>query len=113
MPIHLPLPDDKKLKLTYRLEPGCLGPKGGDYIEGFCQFASKKVEALDADYILWNIIPRFDKHLTEMAYSVSDKHLSDKQADQYLRIFDKTLEEFEDNIQNECIALITQYMDQQ
>lgn len=110
MSISLPLPDNKKLAVTYRIEPGCLGPQGFNYIEGFCQFAEQNVQSLDADFIHWRIIPRHDKTLNEMAYSVAEKQLTQKQADQYLQIFSKTLEEFEDHIQDECIALMTQYM---
>jgi len=113
MALNLPLPENKKLEVTYRVEPGCLGPQGVNYIDGFCDFASKKVETLDADFIRWNIIPRHDKNLTEMGYSVSGKILNYPQADQYLQIFGKTLDEFENHIQDECIALITQYMAQQ
>ena len=110
MSINLPLPEGKKLAVTYRVEPGCLGPQGANFIEGFCQFAEQSVQGLDSDFIHWNIIPRNDKTLSEMGYSVCAKQLTYKQADQYLQIFGKTLEEFEDHIQNECVALITQYM---
>ena len=112
MSISLPLPENKKLAVTYRVEPGCLGPQGASFIEGFCQFAEQQVKNLDADFIRWDIIPRHDKTLTEMAYSVSEKKLTQKQADQYLQIFGKTLEEFEDHIQDECVVLINQYMAQ-
>ena len=106
MSLNLPLPEDKKLAVTYRVEPGCLGPQGVNFIEGFCQFAEQNVQDLDSDFIHWNIIPRHDKTLSEMGYSVCAKQLTHKQADQYLQIFGKTLEEFEDHIQDECVALI-------
>jgi hypothetical protein len=50
--IHdLPLPMYKKLTVTFRVGPGCLGPDGIDHIEGFCKFAKKEVDGLDSDFI--------------------------------------------------------------
>ena len=109
MKISLPLSDPQKLAVTYRVEPGCLGPQGVDYIDDFCQFAEKKVADLDADFICWHITPRNNKSLAEMQYSVFGKCLTHDKADQYLRVFGKSLDEFEDHIQGECVDLINQY----
>ncbi len=106
---HLPLPDHQKLTVTYRIEPGCLGPEGASHVDAFCDFAQKRVVDLDADYINWNLVPRNDKAFPEMEYSVFNKQLTHDKADQYLQVFGKTLDEFEDHIQGECVCLINQY----
>ncbi|MFT6898769.1 MAG: hypothetical protein ACJA13_003196, partial [Paraglaciecola sp.] len=43
MPTSLPLPLYKKLTVTFRVEPGCLGPDGISHIEAFCKFAKREV----------------------------------------------------------------------
>ena len=37
--------DDKKIRLMYRIEPGCLGTKGAEHIEDFCRFANKHIKS--------------------------------------------------------------------
>jgi len=71
----------------------------------------KSVVDLDADFIHWNIIPRNDKTLPEMQYHVSKKKLTHDKADTYLQLFGKSLDEFEEHIQLECVSLINQYFD--
>jgi len=53
MKTQLPLPEEQKLAVTYRVEPGCLGPQGVDYIDDFCIFAEKAVAELDSDFVRW------------------------------------------------------------
>lgn len=103
------LPDHQKLTVTYRIEPGCLGPEGSSHVDAFCVFAQERVVDLDADFIFWNITPRNNKKLAEMEYSVAKKQLSHDKADKYLQVFGKSLDEFEDHIQGECVGLINQY----
>ncbi len=109
MSIALPLPEDKKLMVTYRVEPGCLGPKGKDHIEAFCDYAEKGVADVDADFVHWHITPRYDKTLSEMQYSVNSKKLSHDKADKYLNVFDKHLDEFEGHLQDKLAVLIDTY----
>jgi hypothetical protein len=111
MKISLPLPNNQKLTVTYRIEIGCLGPEGASHIDAFCLFAEKGVAGLDADLIHWHIVPRNDKSLAKMQYSVSGKQLSHDKADKYLRLFGKNLDEFEDHVQGECVALIEQFFE--
>ncbi len=85
----LSLPKEKKLTVTYRVEPGCLGPKGADHIEKFCLFAQKQVESIDADFVHWEIVPRYDKSLPEMQYQIGKKRLSHDKAATYLQLFGK------------------------
>ena len=51
MKTKLPLPQDKKLTVIFRLEPGCLGPDGEDHVEEFCKFAEKEVAPIDSDFV--------------------------------------------------------------
>lgn len=111
MMASLPLPDNKKLKVTYRVEPGCLGPEGDEHIRRFCKFAEKGVADLDADFIHWQIAPRFNKGIAEMRYTVDRKQLSHDMADQYLAVFSKSLDEFENHLQDRLALLIDQYFE--
>jgi hypothetical protein len=106
----LPLPEDKKLSVTYRVEPGCLGPEGKSHISEFCNFAQSELRSLDSDYIAWNILPRTDKALPELQYHVSGKKMSHAQAEQYLAIFDKSLDEFECHLGDKFATLIDSFM---
>lgn len=110
MKTPLPLPQEKKLTVIYRVEPGCLGPQGKDKIEDFCRFVQKKIETLDADYIIWEISPRHDKNLPEMQYKAIGKKINHDQAEKYLAIFEKELDEFEGHLIDKLTDLINEYM---
>ena len=60
---NLPLPEEKKLTVLFRLEPGCLGPKGVEHIDNFCQLAQKEFKSFHSDFVQWTIVPRIDKSL--------------------------------------------------
>ncbi|MCW8875588.1 MAG: hypothetical protein OQK04_14525 [Kangiellaceae bacterium] len=104
------LPKEKKLNVLYRVEPGCLGPDGPERIEDFCQFAEKEVEDLDADFVHWDIVPRFDKTLPEMEYKALQKRLTHEQAAKYLSVFEKDLDEFEEHLHEKLGVLIENYL---
>lgn len=104
------LPSDKKLEVFYRVEPGCLGPQGKNQIEAFCQFAQTAVTNLDADYVHWNIIPRYDKSLPEMEYKVLSKRLSHQQAQRYLDVFRQELDQFEEHLHERLTDLIEDFL---
>ena len=106
----LPLPQDKKLTVVFRVEPGCLGPNGSAHIEDFCGFARTQVESVDADFVHWQIVPRHDKSLPEMQYEVSSKRLNHIQAEKYLQVFDKSLDEFESHLFEKVTHLIETYL---
>ncbi|MGX5172470.1 hypothetical protein ACUR5C_00415 [Aliikangiella sp. IMCC44653] len=110
MKIVLPLPPDKKLNVIYRLEPGCMGPDGIDSIEQFCNFAQQEVAGLDADFVHWEILPRFDKSLDEMEYRVAQKRLTHDQAAVYLNLFSKQLDEFEEHLHERIGELIEAFL---
>jgi hypothetical protein len=106
----LPLQEDKKLIVTYRVEAGCLGPDGKNYIAEFCKFAQLALRTLDSDYIAWNIVHRKDKTLPEMQYDVIGKRMNHYQAEKYLAVFDKSLDEFEGHLSDKLTTLIHKFM---
>ncbi len=107
---NLPLPEEKKLVVICRVEAGCLGPKGIDYIEEFCNFAQKEYASTEADYINWQIIPRHDKLLPEMQYRINNKRISRDQAAKYLEVFNKKLDLFEHHMHEKLGYLIEQHL---
>ncbi|MFQ3235250.1 MAG: hypothetical protein ACI9C4_000804 [Paraglaciecola sp.] len=107
---RLPLPLYKKLTVTFRVEPGCLGCDGITHINAFCKFAKKEVANLDSDFVRWVIVPRFDKSMAETEYKTNNKRLDYNKAEKYLRVFDKDLEQFEEHLQDQLAMLIDQYM---
>lgn len=107
---RLPLPQEKKLTIVYRIEPGCLGPNGKDHIIEFCSFAQKEVESIDSDFILWVIEPRYDKAMPETQYKINNKRLTHGKASKYLNIFKKNIDEFEEHLNEKVVHLIDQYL---
>ncbi|MFT5719455.1 MAG: hypothetical protein ACI9T7_003670 [Oleiphilaceae bacterium] len=59
------------------------------------EFAQANIKSLDTEYIILNIVPRLDKYLPEMQYSVVGKRMNHAQAEKYLVIICKVLDEFE------------------
>lgn len=110
MQTSLPLPLYKKLTVTFRVEPGCLGPDGVEHIEAFCKFAKQQVANLDNEFIRWVIVPRFDKTLPETEYKTNNKRLDHAKAEKYLKVFDKDLEQFEEHLQDKLALLIDHYL---
>ena len=106
----LPLPSEKKLTLIFRVESGSLGPDGVNHVEAFCEFAQQELQTLDADFMLWVLVPRHDKSLPEMEYQVNEKKLNHDQAEQYLQIFDKSLDDFEGDLAGSLSRLIGQFL---
>lgn len=105
-----PLKTDKKLSVTYRIEPGCLGPEGSTHVVAFCDFAQKAFQGTHSNYTNWYIEPRDDKSLPEMEYSTMGKKMSDSQADKYLTLFDQNLDAFELELGKKMAALINDFM---
>ena len=112
MKIKLPLDKDKKLSVIFRIEPGCLGPKGMEHVEEFCIYAQKAMDKIDTDFIQWLILPRFDKSDEEMEYKLTNKKLSHDKAEKYLGIFDKKLDDFEGHLHDRLAELIDEFLGQ-
>ncbi len=106
----LPLPQDKKLTVLFRVEAGSLGPNGKDHVEPFCKFAEKELQTLDSNYIHWEIVPRHDKSLPEMDFKVNGKKLSHDKAARYLEVFDQDLDQFELHLAGSISRLIGEFM---
>jgi len=105
-----PLPKEKKLTVIFRVEEGCLGPDGAQHVEGFCKFAQKEVETIDADFVHWIVVPRHDKALVETEYNINEKKLTHDKAERYLNLFEKSLDEFEGHFHEKISLLIEDYL---
>lgn len=98
------------LTILYRIEPGCLGPDGIDHVELFSQIAQRYFNKKSVQGINWLIVPRYDKSLKELQYSVAGKKLDEIQADKILDAFELSLEEVVENFQDKLPELIDQYI---
>jgi hypothetical protein len=105
------IPAEKKLLLTYRVEPGCLGPDGMSYINDFCKHAGDAFINHHSNYVVYQFIPRYEKSLAEMEFSINNQRLSEKKAGQYMSLFAQTLEGFEEDLQNQLTSLIEMFFD--
>lgn len=110
MKAKLPLPRDKKLEVVFRVEPGCLGADGKEYVEQFCRYAQEEVEPIDSDFVHWVILSRHDKSLPEMEYQIAEKKLTHDKAARYLELFGKSLDEFEGHFHAKLVTLIEQFL---
>lgn len=110
MKINLPLPEEKKLTVVCRVEPGCLGPSGIDHIEEFCKFAQIEFEPVDSDFVHWELLPRLDKNQEEMQYKINNKMLTHDKAKKFLEIFNKNFDEFEEHLHEKLASLIDQFL---
>lgn len=105
------LPDDKKLTVTLRVEPGCLGPKGDDLVVEFCQYADNNFKTVKSTFVNWQIVPRFDKSHEEIQYQVNNKTLTQEKVNKYLSMFDSNLDDFEEKMHDSLADQIDLYLD--
>lgn len=110
MPKSVLLTKDKKLTVLCRIEPGCLGPDGLDHIENFCRFANQALKQVNDNFIIWLPLPRYDKSLAEMQYSVNQKQLTHEKAAKYLALFHCDLERFEEDFHEQLSVMIDQFL---
>jgi len=104
------LPDQKKLTVFYKMEPGCLGPDGVSLIEAYCQFAQTRLEKLDDSFVIWVVEPRYDKSLPEVQYKINGRELISNMAERYLAAFDRELDEFEDSFNKILTEAIEEFV---
>lgn len=97
------------LEVIYRVEPGCLGPQGKDYIEDFCKFSQPLVTAHTAGFMRWVLIPRFDKSLPEMQCTLAGRTLSQSQAERYFAVYGADASALEAELNEQLTLLIDQY----
>lgn len=107
------LQDSHKLTVLCRIEPGCLGPNGVELIKDFCRYAQSRVKDIDEAFVIWQLVPRHDKTLPEMHYSISGKSLDHAKAERYLSYFNQQLADFEDHFHNRLADLIDDYLELQ
>ncbi len=103
------IPENKKMLVIFRMEPGSLGPDGREYINEFCEFAQMQLQASASAFITWSIVPRLDKTLAEMEFQISSKKLTRSKASQYLNLFGEHLDHFEEQLEDNLEAIINQY----
>jgi hypothetical protein len=104
-----PLPQDKKLTILFRVEAGCLGPKGDQIITDFCRYAHQEKEQIESNYIHWLIDHRVDKSQAEIQYQVGNKTLPREKAEKYLDIFKLKIDDIEDLLSDNLTSLIETY----
>lgn len=109
MPSTNELDNTKKLEITYRVEGGCLGPVGHTHIDKFCDYAQQNIKTKSSHFVTLKIIPRHDKSLAEMQFSVLSKKLSHAQAEKYLSYFGQNLEDIESELSDQLMRLIECY----
>jgi len=105
------LPLYKKLLVFYRIEPGCLGPQGTDYVEEFCVFAKKKLKDLHGHCLRWTIKPRYDKSLPELEFQIKNSPVSRENAAKYMGSFDIELDEFEEQLEELLADLVDAFFE--
>ena len=105
------LPLYKKLLVMYRIEPGCLGPQGADYVEEFCVFAKQKLKAHHGHCLRWAIKPRYDKSLPELEYQMKNTMVSQENAEKYLARFDIDKETFEESLEEALADLVDEFFE--
>lgn len=98
------------LILLYRVEPGCLGPQGSDYIDGFCDFAAQHLSQSNMAHATLQLQPRRDKTLDEMLYKLSNKRLTDEQVSRYFHTIKVSRDDFEEAVFKKIATLIEQYL---
>ena len=100
------LPLYKKLLVMSRVEPGCLGPQGTDYIEEFCVFAKQKLKDHHGHCLRWAIKPRYDKSLPELEFQMKNITVSRANADKYMNSFNIDIDAFEEELEETLADLV-------
>lgn len=108
--MQLPLAPEHKLRVLSRVEPGCLGPDGKLYVEDFCVFAQQEFNGFHSDYSQVILVPRFDKNLPEVQYSLNGKQLDEVKVVKFLSLFGQDAEHFEYNMHSLLAKLIDRYL---
>ena len=111
--MNIELPSEKKITVECRVEGGCLGPQGDDYVVGFCDFAKNELSTWEVNLINWEVVPRRDKSFAELQYKMLGRNLSRDQAKKYFELFGKNIDEFESELDETLMVLIDEYMSKQ
>lgn len=103
------LPNEKKMSVIFRMEPGSLGPDGLQYIDEFCTFAQAQLQACAAYYLNFFIEARIDKSLPEMSFILGNKSLNQHQVEKYLSLFEEDYAHFEDQLETNLESIVDQF----
>lgn len=95
--------------ILYRLEPGCLGPDGRQYITEFCQFAAPLLASQTPVFMRWQLEPRFDKTLPEWQCYFHGKLLNEAQAARLLGHFGADVDGLIEQLNEHLTLMIDQY----
>ena len=106
---QLPLTNDTKLMVIYRLEPECLGLVGHKKIHEFCHHVTKNILPVDSAFIIWLLLPRLEDTEQEIEYRVNGKLLNQEQVIKYLAVFDRDYSIFEELLNESIMDQIEQY----
>ena len=102
--------DENRLTIVFRLEPGCLGPDGKQYIEEFCVLVQHAFAKKTIGIVNWEIIPRYDKLLPETEYRLGERGFSRDKALRYLGACGKDLDTLESQLNLALPRMIEQYL---
>ena len=107
--MELPLQDNKKLLIVYRLESNCLGLQGDSQIDDFCAHLTKNILPVHSSFIKWTVLPRLNVDEKEIEYLLDSKLLSLKQTSKYLANFDKNIADLEGEISDLILNQVEHY----
>lgn len=103
------IPEDKKITVIFRIEPGCLGPKGPEHVDKFCDSANNKLATLHPEFVNWQVVPRHDKTLPELDYALRQRPLSREHASRYFAHFQMDIDAFEMSVFDDLPEMIDQF----
>lgn len=106
------LPEDRKLTITYRVEPGTLGPDGASHIEAFCQFLTERLQGFYPEVIQLKVVPRYDKQRPEKQFSIANKQISLTQATVYLDTLALDIDQIDDELDEQTSQLVDDFFQQ-
>ncbi|PHS20566.1 MAG: hypothetical protein COA86_01050 [Kangiella sp.] len=109
MKSNLPIPQDKKLLVIYRLEPECLGTIGHKQINYFCAHITKRILPVDSDFVKWTVLPRLAATEKEVEFRLNGKLLQLPQVVRYLTVFNRDYDAFLDSINNAVLKQVDHY----
>ncbi|MEM7209046.1 MAG: hypothetical protein AAF434_14580 [Pseudomonadota bacterium] len=105
------LPTDKtRVLITYRIEPGCLGPDGDQHVDAFCEFVQPYLSVLYPRSCTWNVVPRHDKALDEIEYSLIGRKLTKAQSLKFFESMNSDLPRIEQQAQTVLVESIEVYL---
>jgi hypothetical protein len=104
------MPGENKLNILIRVEPGSLGPDGLDHVEPFCDVAKRYYSRLYTELVDWDVLPRYDKTLPEMEFTINGRPLTSQQTEKMLQLVNKDEEQIEMEVMDHLAKLIDKYL---